>query len=116
MMLVVGLLSAAALQAQPLSRRNVVGFATATSVLAVRTQPAFAADSLEYTVLQAGNGEKPQRGQKVAVDYTLWLGKFEGKQVDSSQGSAFPPRLPSPFVFTVGVGEVIPGWDRCRRG
>lgn len=54
----------------------------------------------------------PQRAQKVAVDYTLWIGGFDKKQIDSSRGSTFPPRLPSPFVFNVGVGEVIPGWDR----
>ena len=57
----------------------------------------------------------PARGQKVAVDYSLWLNSFEGKLIDSSKGSAFPPRLPSPFVFSVGVGEVIPGWDRAVR-
>ena len=54
----------------------------------------------------------PQRSQRVAVDYTLWVGGFEQKQIDTSKGSALPPRLPAPFLFNVGVGEVIPGWDR----
>ena len=57
----------------------------------------------------------PERGQKVSVDYSLWLGDFGGKLVDSSKGSAFPPKLPSPFVFNVGVGSVIPGWDKAVR-
>jgi len=39
-------------------------------------------------------------------------GGFEGKQIDTSKGTAFPPRLPSPFKFNVGVGQVIPGWDQ----
>jgi len=50
------------------------------------------------------------------VDYTLWIGGFEGKLIDTSKGKLLPiPRPPSPFAFNVGVGEVIPGWDRTVR-
>ena len=107
--------TSSALKVQSISRRAVLGVA---AVIASPTQPlsaAAAADGMEYMVLQTGDGPKPQRGQKAVVDYTLWLGQFEGKQVDSSKGSVMPPRLPSPFAFTVGVGEVIPGWDRAVR-
>lgn len=58
----------------------------------------------------------PQRGQRVVVDYTGWLGGFEGKEFDSTKGKLLPiPKPPSPFAFAVGVGEVIKGWDRSVR-
>jgi len=49
------------------------------------------------------------------VDYSLWLNDFEGKLIDTSKGSAFPPKIPSPFSFGVGVSQVIPGWDQTVR-
>lgn len=75
---------------------------------------AHASDELSYTILQEGDTSSPlpQRGQPCVVDYTLWIDKFEGKQIDTSKGTALPPKLPSPFKFSVGVGQVIPGWDR----
>lgn len=53
-----------------------------------------------------------QRAQTAIVDYTLWINDFEAKQIDTSKGGGFPPKLPSPFKFNVGVGQVIKGWDR----
>ena len=69
------------------------------------------------TILVKGDESLPtaQRAQTAVVDYTLWINDFEGKQIDSSKGSTFPPKLPSPFKFNVGVGQVIPGWDRTVR-
>jgi len=50
-----------------------------------------------------GDGKTfPQRGQRVTVDYTGQL--LNGRQFDSSEGR-------DPFVFTIGKGEVIRGWD-----
>ena len=68
---------------------------------------------LKYKIEKVGTGEKPQRGQKVYVDYTLWLDGFGGKQVDSS-GSTFPPR--PAFSFAAGTGGVIKGWDEAIMG
>ena len=76
---------------------------------------AYAAEEITFEVLTPPtdpSSPTPERAQKVSVDYTLWIDGFEKKQIDSSKGSAFPPRLPAPFTFSVGVGEVIPGWDR----
>ncbi len=50
-----------------------------------------------------GTGAAAKKGDKVQVDYTGWL--TDGQQFDSSQGRG-------PFTFTLGAGEVIPGWDQ----
>lgn len=63
---------------------------------------------LMYIENQAGDGEVPSRGQKVEVHYTGYLaeeGVQRGKKFDSSVDRG------QPFVFTLGVGQVIKGWD-----
>ena len=51
--------------------------------------PARADDAIAVTVLAAGdqNSPTPQRAQKAVVDYTLWIGGFEGKLIDTSKGA-----------------------------
>lgn len=58
---------------------------------------------LSYVDLVVGNGPQPASGKPVKVHYTGWL--ENGTKFDSSVDRG------EPFVFTVGVGEVIPGWD-----
>lgn len=64
---------------------------------------------LEYSITQPGTGEQtPRPGQMVTVDYTGWLddGKGKpGKKFDSSVDRK------QPFVFKIGIGQVIKGWD-----
>ena len=63
---------------------------------------------LMYIENQAGNEDAPSRGQKVEVHYTGYLtedGVKRGKKFDSSVDRG------QPFVFTLGVGQVIKGWD-----
>ena len=62
------------------------------------------------TDLRAGNGTEAVAGRTVTVNYTGWLyaptqPEQKGQQFDTSIGRA-------PFVFVVGVGRVIQGWDR----
>ena len=123
--------AAGALQCPPsngaaISRRALAGraaplaLAGALASAPLRSAPALAldgGDGLEYTVLTPPTDARsptPARGQRVAIDYTLWLDGFgAGRVIDTSRGSAFPPKLPAPFVFAVDAGEVIPGWDKA---
>ncbi|GAX79028.1 hypothetical protein CEUSTIGMA_g6468.t1 [Chlamydomonas eustigma] len=59
---------------------------------------------VDIKILQQGDGvNKPQPGDKVTVHYT---GKLtNGTVFDSSVTKG------RPFVFTIGQGQVIQGWD-----
>ncbi len=58
---------------------------------------------LSYVDIVVGNGSSPVSGKPVKVHYTGWL--ENGTKFDSSVDRG------EPFVFTIGAGEVIPGWD-----
>src|SRR3990167_10126263 len=60
-----------------------------------------------YKILKAGTGTKPYAGETVTVDYIGWLldGDKVGKKFDSSVDRG------QNFEFTLGVGQVIKGWD-----
>jgi len=55
-----------------------------------------------------GNGNSAAAGQRVSVHYTGWL--TDGKKFDSSKDRG------QPFVFALGRGEVIRGWDEGVSG
>ncbi len=58
----------------------------------------------------ASNAKKPSKGQRVTVHYTGWLVDKSG-----NKGAMFDSSVQrgQKFVFTVGVGEVIKGWDEA---
>ncbi len=58
---------------------------------------------LAYVDSVVGNGPSPNAGKQVKVHYTGWL--ENGTKFDSSVDRN------EPFIFTIGAGQVIPGWD-----
>ena len=75
---------------------------------AVALQPATAA-GLQIGDIVAGSGASPQNGHLVTVQYTGWLAN--GTMFDSSRQSGR-----TPFMFHLGQGDVIPGWDQGVAG
>lgn len=62
------------------------------------------ASGLEYVLHEKGSGSKPNHGQKVNVHYYGVL--QDGTMFDNSF------RRGQVFSFPLGVGQVIPGWDK----
>lgn len=60
---------------------------------------------LRSLVKRKGSGRTPKRGEAVIVHYVGTL--LSGKEFDSSR------KRGQPFVFPVGVGRVIKGWDEA---
>jgi len=58
---------------------------------------------LKYVDEVVGTGVSPQKGKRVTVHYTGTL--TNGQKFDSSRDRG------KPFSFTIGVGQVIAGWD-----
>lgn len=54
--------------------------------------------------LVVGSGETAESGMQITVHYTGWL--TNGTKFDSSLDRN------DPFVFGLGLGQVIPGWDQ----
>lgn len=59
---------------------------------------------LKIETLKPGTGAAAASGKKVTVHYTGTL--TDGKVFDSSENRK------APFTFTLGQGQVIPGWDK----
>jgi FKBP-type peptidyl-prolyl cis-trans isomerase FkpA len=64
--------------------------------------------------LSTGTGTQAGKGAHVTVKYTGWI--YDAAKPDS-KGTRFDSTDDhGPFEFTLGVGEVIPGWDQGFNG
>jgi FKBP-type peptidyl-prolyl cis-trans isomerase len=62
-------------------------------------------DGLKTADLVVGTGAPAARGARIVVEYTGWVAD-SGVMFDSSFVRS------DPFVFTLGAGQVIRGWDK----
>jgi FKBP-type peptidyl-prolyl cis-trans isomerase FkpA len=70
------------------------------------------ATGLQYEDTVVGEGDEAKKGQSVTVHYTGWLFNEgeKGVKFDSSLDRR------DPFVFSLGAGMVIRGWDEGVAG
>ncbi len=70
------------------------------------------ASGLQYIDTIEGSGPEATKGQSVTVHYTGWLYNdgVQGAKFDSSKDRN------DPFVFGLGAGMVIRGWDEGVAG
>ncbi len=61
-------------------------------------------NGIYFKEVVAGTGESPAAGDVAKVHYTLY--RLSGDKLQSSKD------MGKPFEFTVGQGQVIPGWDQ----
>jgi peptidylprolyl isomerase len=64
---------------------------------------------LEVKDLEEGSGPAAKSGDRVSVNY-VGVNYKTGKEFDASWDRG------EPFTFTLGAGEVIPGWDQGVEG
>jgi peptidylprolyl isomerase len=70
--------------------------------------PATAPATLQVTKIAEGTGTPAVDGDILVVDY-VGVRQADGKQFDASYGK-------TPFVITLGMGQVIKGWDQGLAG
>ncbi len=70
----------------------------------VEGEPITTGSGLQFCEIEQGRGESPAAGQAIVVHYIGWL-ESDGTKFDSSVDRG------EPITFTIGLGQVIRGWD-----
>ncbi len=96
-------------------RRSSIVLCSLFVVLAIalaQTKPTTKPSGLKYTDIVVGKGQEAKAGDTVKVDYTGWLYQkgARGTKFDSSKDRN------KPFIFTIGEGKVIKGWEEGVKG
>lgn len=108
-----GVVRGSRVAAQCVARRPLLGAAGYAAVTSLLLQPASASseagfvtapNGLQWRDDLVGDGPEPVRGANIRCHYTGRL-KSNGQKFDSSYDRR------APLSFTVGVGQVIRGWD-----
>lgn len=67
--------------------------------------------ALKTTDTAVGTGVEATAGKKLTVHYTGWL--YDKRVTTNQKGTQFDSSVgKTPFVFTLGAGAVIKGWDQ----
>ena len=90
------------------STPNMPSASSPASPTKVNGQPTTTASGLQYWDIVVGTGATAVPGKPVSVHYTGWL--TSGEKFDSSLDRG------KPFVFSLGDGQVIKGWDEGVAG
>ncbi len=91
---------------------GVIGYFAFTALNKPKSNLITTPSGLQYEDLVVGSGAEVQTGDTVSVNYTGWL--QDGTKFDSNTDPAF--NHVTPLQFTVGSGNVIPGWDEGVAG
>ena len=75
----------------------------AAAYIAYLTNVQTTTSGLKYVITKPSKGAQPKAGQEVSMLYRGLL--LNGTKFDENQDEA------NPFKFTVGMSQVIPGWD-----
>jgi FKBP-type peptidyl-prolyl cis-trans isomerase FkpA len=101
--------------------RHLIAIAASVAALSVAAcgndtpaAPSAANPAFSQTDVRIGTGAEAAAGKALTVNYTGWLydpakSDQKGLQFETSVGS-------TPFTFTLGVGQVIAGWDQGLSG
>jgi FKBP-type peptidyl-prolyl cis-trans isomerase FkpA len=83
-----------------------------TALMLAQGKPVKTPSGLQYIDHVPGKGQEAKSGDKVKVHYTGWLYEKgqRGNKFDSSKDRD------KPFLFTIGAGTVIKGWEEGVKG
>jgi len=68
------------------------------------------ASGLRYLDLKVGDGAEARAGKRAVVDWVGYTAGYQAKKIESTR------ETDEPFVFTIGSGEAIPGFEEAVAG